>query len=151
MKLARPFSALAVVGALSLGGCNGTSTLTLDDLAGTWIATSLLFAAQSDATIQFDLIAVSGQFSIVLTAAGGYTTSLTPPGGAAEVENGTIALTNASEFMATGTLTEPGGDTDVFQFEKIGNTVTLSGTGEFQFPGTAAEIPVNITAVLTRQ
>ena len=148
MKLLRPFVAplLAVTVVAGCGDSNGPGTeATINALAGTWNATSLVFTNDANASETFDLIADGGSFSITFTAAGGFSGSSTFEGDT-EPFNGTFEVQGTNLIITeTG---ESGPET--IAFTRSGNTLTLTLDDEFDFDDDGFDEPATLVIVLQR-
>jgi hypothetical protein len=132
-----------------LSGCGGdsptdTDGLTLDDLVGSWIATSDLHTNKANSSETFDVVAEGGEVRITMLPGGNTRTW---------VELGTFMDEWDSAVTLSGnTLTvdpvEAGRPTRVWETALVSGVLTLtSDDGEFDFTLTGAT-PVSTTEVL---
>ena len=148
MKFLRTFASVAFVG-LATAGCSDSTDaeLTIADLAGTWEATTFRVTLDADPSVVFDLIAIGGSSEVVITAAGAYTETRTLPGVGDVPDVGTFTLDSQTQVTRTSTTS---GDADTFEFTLVGETMTLTGAGEFPAPPVLGA-PASVNVVYVRQ
>ncbi|MEE9132296.1 MAG: hypothetical protein V3U13_01930 [Gemmatimonadota bacterium] len=154
-KRARPLAALSM-GLLALAsviGCEDSqstgSGITLEVLAGTWEASVFAFTSQAEPPQRADLIADGGSATLVLSANGAYTLTVTPAGGEPDVSTGFMLI--ESGFLLVADSDVPG-VTTAFAMGLDGDTLTLvTNEVEFDFSGDDVEEPAILTLVWERQ
>jgi len=141
------FAALAAL-AVSLACGGDSSGPSRDKFAGIWDATKLEYTNTANTSEKVDIIALGATYVIELTSGGDYTATVTPPGGAPEIETGTWSA-SADVF----TLKETGSSGNMqFDYTLSGNTLTASGANtDFDFDGDDVPEPARLSAVLVRQ
>ena len=148
MKYLRTFASLAFVG-LAVAGCSDSTDadLTIADLAGTWEATTFRVTLDADPSVIFDLISIGGASVVEISAAGAYTETRTLPGVGDVPDVGTFTLDSQTQITRTSTTS---GDSDTFEFTLVGETLTLTGAGEFPAPPVEGQ-PASVNVVYVRQ
>jgi len=149
MRLVGSISAVALAATLAIG-CSDTvapNEVTLDDLAGTWNATTLKFTNVANTAQVFDLVANGGSFTLTLSADGTFSGTQSfagqnlPLSGTVTVSNGVLTLVETGE-TSTFNITAYGGD-----------TITIASSSnvawDFEFDGQDEE--ASVTATLQRQ
>ncbi|MBU8869509.1 MAG: hypothetical protein KOO60_01425 [Gemmatimonadales bacterium] len=161
MKVVRTLWAMVAVTLAMGAGCNDTTSpeditdledITIQDLAGTWVASSFVYTGVDNPTQQVDLIASGGSFTMTITAAGAFigTTVYEPMGtltftGTMVVSNRTLIQDFADEDIPTLTWT-------ISDFE--GDSLTMGGAqGPFDFTDNEIDdlVTASIQATVTRQ
>lgn len=126
--------ALPLCALVALLGCGSDSTspagLTINDLVGSWIATSDLYTNNANSSETFDLVAEGGEVRFTMLAGGGTRIWITLD-------------TYMDEFDAAVTLNgttltidpvEAGRETTTFEITLVGNTLTMTDAdSEFDF------------------
>jgi hypothetical protein len=75
---------------------------TVDDLAGSWDATSLLLTWNANPAVSVDLVQTfGGTVTLVITAAGRYTFTAAVPGQAVQTITGDFTITGTNQFSLT--------------------------------------------------
>lgn len=101
---------LVVVGGFALAACGDDSgsgsSITIDDLVGSWNATTVTYTSQRNLAERVDRIADGGYATVTVAADGGYTFVLVPAGEDAEVANGFMVI--ESGFLLVQNILEPG-------------------------------------------
>ena len=148
MKLLRTLVAplLAVTVVAGCGDSNGPGTeATINALAGTWNATSLVFTNNANSSETFDLIADGGSFSITFTAAGGFS-------GSSTFEGDTDTFSGTFEVQGSNLIISETGESgpETIAFTLSGNTLTLTLDDEFDFDDDGFDEPATLTITLQR-
>ena len=148
MKLLRTLVAplLAVTVVAGCGDSNGPGTeATINALAGTWNATSLVFTNNANSSETFDLIADGGSFSITFTAAGGFS-------GSSTFEGDTDTFSGTFEVQGSNLIISETGESgpETIAFTRSGNTLTLTLDDEFDFDDDGFDEPATLVIVLQR-
>ncbi|MGD2046235.1 MAG: hypothetical protein PVH96_08435 [Gemmatimonadota bacterium] len=141
--------AAVVVLLLALGACGGddptSSGLTLDDLTGSWIATSALFTNNANSSETFDLVDTGGEIRFTVLA-GGNTRIWIDDGTTSDEFDAVVTLSGST---LTIDPVEAGRDTDVFEITLVNNVLTMTNSdNNFDFTLSGAT-PVSATLVLT--
>ncbi len=149
MKLLRtlvaPLLAVTVVAGCGDSNGPGTSEATINALAGTWNATSMVFTNNANSSETYDLIADGGSLSLTFTAAGGFSGSSTTPEGT-EILSGTFVV-QGTNLIVTDTG-EP--ESETIAFTLSGNTLTLTLDDELDFDDDGFDEPATLVIVLQR-
>ena len=140
------------VSAVALGACSGDtgsgSSITIDDLVGTWNATTVTYTSQENPADRVDRIAGGGSATMTVEGNGGYTFVLTPAGAAPEVTNGFMVV--ESGFLLVQNITEPG-VTIAFAMTLTNSTLGLvSDEPLYDFNGDGEEEPAILQIGLRR-
>ncbi len=131
-------SALAL---LLMTACGDATGVEPDDLAGTWVATSLVFTSVADNTVSVDEVALGAAVTLVLVADATYTFTFVF-GLENENEAGGYTVTGTNlNLSPTGT-----GSPETFTISRDGDTMTLTVVEEFDFE---PEVFVAATLVIT--
>jgi len=147
MRFVRKLVLVGVVGGLG-AGCSGDSTGTsLPDLVGTWHATTAVVTSVANPGTSVNLIALGATLQITFNANLSYTSTITVPGEAPEVSNGTYVET--ANQLTLHDNSSSGSDTIVFGLGLSGGTLSLTGGTPFTFNFGAGEVParLDVTAV----
>jgi hypothetical protein len=103
-----------------LAGCNDDGTgsgLTIQDLAGTWLAQSVVFRSQANPALSVDLIDLGATATLQIVSTGRYTLTSTFPEEAPEVEMGD------ADIVSGGLRLDPDGNDE----DPVLWAVTLNG------------------------
>lgn len=149
-----PIAALAVLGALvGCGGGDGggsnpaSASATGGGLTGTWRATRAEYVSASNSSLRVDIV-TQGSNLILALEASSFVLTITDPGEAPNVTNGTWR-------SSSDTLTlSPAGMPFSWQFDMnlSGNTLTLTGGAvEFDFNADGAFEQARLNLTLARQ
>lgn len=111
-----------------------TGTL-IDDLVGEWDATTFLFISEDVPPDTFDVIGEGGSLAITVTAGSRYAADVTFPGEPLDSETGTLLIIT---YVTDVLVLIEDSDTDIwdargFDFELVGDTLTLECEDEFDF------------------
>lgn len=141
---------LVPVAALSIALACGDSTgvgVEPDDLAGTWTATSFVFASVADPTTSADMLALGGGLTLSIESSGAITVTTTVPGGAQETETGTLSVDGSNITIDQGP-----GDVVSGTITRDGDRITIQLTSgvTFDFDDDGTDEPATVTAVLQR-
>jgi hypothetical protein len=117
-------SALALI---LMSACSDSTGLEVDDLTGTWTASSIVFTSVADPTVSADMVADEGAtLTLTLGAEATYTLILTIPQEETEDEAGTYVVSGS-----TLTLSQTGeGSPEAFTISRDGDTMTLTDNDE---------------------
>ncbi len=139
--------ALAIAVAAGIG-CNESTGVTVEDLAGTWTASQYLFTNPANTSETFDFIGAGGSLSFTVDAAGAFTATIVEPGDAPETLTGTIAV--EGDIL---TISESGqGSPTPYLATRSGNTLTLTTDDEsYDFDGDGTDDLASARIVLVRQ
>lgn len=138
-----------VVLLLALGACGSDSPtasgLTLDDLVGSWIATSAVFTNNANASETFDIVAAGGEVRFTMLA-GGNTRIWTDDGTTPDEFDAAVTLSGST---LTIDPVEVGRETATFAITLVNSVLTMTdANADFDFTLTGAT-PVSATFVLT--
>jgi hypothetical protein len=135
-------SALAL---LLMTACGDATGVEPDDLAGTWVATSLVFTSVADNTVSVDEVALGAAVTLVLVADATYTFTFVF-GLENENEAGGYTVTGTNlNLSPTGT-----GSPETFTISRDGDTMTLTGSDTFEFDPQVGEEAATMVITLTR-
>jgi hypothetical protein len=112
---------------ITLDGATGT---TIEDLAGSWMATELRFISEPSQADTVDLIDAGGSLAIVVTLDGRYQVTTMFPGEGTDMETGAIVV--GDDELTLIPFDDPSDDIE-FDFVLQGDTLSLVGDGEFDF------------------
>ena len=140
-------SALALI--LMSACTDGLVDVNVDEIVGTWNATSMVFTSDADSEVSVDLIAEGATLSVVLSAEGTYSLLIQEPGFEPEDEGGTYSVDGAILTLDPNEFEED----DSFETVLNGNSLTLtSSDDEFDFNDDeieeAASLEVRMSRVL---
>lgn len=140
---------------LSTAGCNDSTSpeqITIDDLAGTWTATSFVYTSTVDAADQWDLVANGGSLTMVITAAGAFTGTTVLPSTAVETYTGMMSVSGS---RLTQDFDEADIPTVIWTISDFTNdSLTLSGglsPFDFTDDGTEDYVSAAIRTTIVRQ
>jgi hypothetical protein len=127
--------------------CGDSTSVTGDDLLGTWTATEFVFSDFEDPVTDFDVIQVGGDVTMVVRADGTFTITVAIPFAAPEVQDGTWELQDGNVLV----ITEQGQvDGVALEIELSGTTLTVySDDVDFDFGD--GEIPAQLNATFVKQ
>lgn len=146
MRTLEKLGLIAVVGGLG-AGCSGDSTGTVQaDLVGTWHANTAVVTSVANPATSANLIALGATIQITFSANLNYSSTVTLPGQAAEVSNGTYVQTATQLTLHSDQAS--GGDTITFSLALSGGTLTLTGGSPFTFDFGAGEVPATFNLTL---
>ncbi len=151
MKTLRALCACTVLAAVAVGCSDSTAPgdVTLDDLVGTWTATSAVFTPVGGGT-GVDVVPLGMGLTITIAATGTYTLTVTVPLETPEVETGTMTVSNG---VITATPDDPLEDPlaiDIVSLE--GDVLTLFfDDEEWDFDDDGQDDPATMTVVMERQ
>ncbi len=135
-------SALAL---LLMTACGDATGVEPDDLAGTWVATSLVFTSVADNTVSVDEVALGAAVTLVLVADATYTFTFVS-GLENENEAGGYTVTGTNlNLSPTGTVSP-----ETFTISRDGDTMTLTGSDTFEFDPEVGEEAATMVITLTR-
>ena len=117
-------SAMALI---LMGACTDGTGLEVDDLAGTWVATSIVFTSVADPEVSVDITAEGATATFLLDAEGAYTVTFVD-GEENEIETGIYAVVGN-----VLTLTDSVEGSETWAIARDGDTMTLTGDDEFDF------------------
>lgn len=140
---------VSVVLLLAVGACGGddptSAGLTIDDLVGSWTATSAVFTNNANASETFDVVDAGGEVRFTMLS-GGNTRIWTDDGTTPDEFDAAVTLSGST---LTIDPVEAGRETAVFAITLAGNVLTMTDTdSEFDFTLSGAT-PVSATFVLT--
>lgn len=122
--------------------------ITIDDLVGTWNATTVTYTSQADGSKRVDLIAGDGRASLTISSDGRYTFVLAPALEAPEISSGFAVI--ESGFLLVQNVTEPG-VTVAFAMTVTNGTLGLvTNEVEYDFDGGDGEEPAVLQIGLRR-
>ncbi len=140
-----------VAGGIALAlitGCgDGDSTgVSLDDLAGTYAATSFEFRAVGDPTTTYDLVQDGGAtIELTVEADADYLLVAQVPGFPDDMESGTLDITGDDiTFNSTDVSSGP------FSLSGSILTITITSGAEFDFDGDATDEPATVHLVFQK-
>jgi len=125
-----------------------TEETSVADLEGTWEGVEVLFISLPDEADTVDVIPDGGSLTLIIDDDGRYGLALSLPGDLPALENGTVFIDEGRLILIGDS---PLSDTLIFIFELTGNTLILSGNGEYDFDGDGNDDPAAIEAELQRQ
>jgi hypothetical protein len=139
---------VCLLASLLLSGCGSDGTgpggLTLNDLVGSWIATSDTHTNNANSSETFDLVAEGGEVRFTMLAGGGTRIWVTLDTFSDEWDN---AVTLSGTTLTVDPV-EAGRSTEVFEITLVGNVLTMTNVAsEFDFTLSGAT-PVATTEVL---
>lgn len=137
-------SALALI---ILSACSDATGVTVDDLTGTWTATSIVFTSTGTPPVVVDIVAEEqASLTLLFVADGTYTLTLTEPPDPVDIESGSYTVTGSLLTLSeTGT-----GSPDAFTINRDGDTMILSKTDDFDFDDDLVDDPAQLVITLTR-
>jgi hypothetical protein len=150
----RALSVLLLALSLSLvlliaGGCDKllkSNTDPLDDLVGSWYATSFLMVNPSNPAQQIEEVAQGLHFTLVITADGHFTAVFIRPEEETEVDSGTISTTETDL-----TITPSGDSPRHLTWSLSGEVLTLvTADDHYDWNDDNIDEPANLTIVLHR-
>lgn len=148
LKVARRIVPLVLVATLAAGCGDEDPTgvedgLTIEDLVGSWIATSVTHTNKANPAETFDIVGAGGEVrSTILT--GGRARTWVEFGSSMDEWD---SLATLSGTIITSVPTEAGRPTRTWEFTLVGGVLTLTDDGEFDFTLTGAT-PVSTTEVI---
>ena len=142
MKWSKVWVVAPLVAGLALA-CG--SDVAEEDIVGTWNATGFVFSNFEDPVVDFDVIAMGGDVTIVIRADGTYTITFTMPESQPEVDDGTWVLDGDQLTFDAGTV-----DESAFDVSLDGNTLTIHGE-DLEFDFGDGDEPAQIDATFVRQ
>ena len=134
-------------------GCEDIQPLDVDAtllaLAGTWEASVFEYTSQVDTLQRVDLIEEGGSATLVISANGAYTLTVTPPSANPYASSGFMILDSGFLFVTDNDVP---GQATVYGMNFNGDTLALA-TNEvgFDFNGDSVEDPAVLELVLERQ
>ncbi len=135
-------SAMALI---LMGACTDGTGLEVDDLAGSWVATSIVFTSVADPEVSVDITAEGATATFLLDSEGAYTVTFVDAE-ENEVETGTYAV--AGSVL---TLTDSVEGAEAWDVVRDGDTMTLtSDDDEFDFDDDQVEDPASLVITLAR-
>jgi len=102
--------------------CTDATGLAVDEIAGTWIASSMVFTSAADATVTAEMVADGATLTLVLGADNTFTLTLTELQEDDEVDTGTYTVVG-STLTISDSLEDT---TDTFAIARDGDTMTLT-------------------------
>jgi hypothetical protein len=142
MKWSKVWVVAPLVAGLALA-CG--SDVAEEDLVGTWNATDFVFSNFDDPVVDFDVLGMGGEVTIVIRADGTYTITLTLPDSDPLVEDGTWVLNGDQLTFDEGTV-----DESAFDISLDGNTLTIHGE-DMEFDFGDGDEPAQLDATFVRQ
>lgn len=142
----RRATVLAVALGLALGCGEDEGGITVADLVGTWTATKFEFTNRANPAQKIDLVPFGLSFTLVVAPGGRYTMTMSFPGQPGEVEQGVVSVAGDSICV------DPDGPEgqECMAFTLAGDTLTVTGDGEFDFNGDGVDDPAVMLLVLRR-
>ena len=135
-------SAMALI---LMSACTDATGVEVDDLAGTWVATAIVFTSVEDPAMTVDITEEGATATFTLDAEGAYTVTFVF-GEENEVETGTYAVDGN-----VLTLTDSVEGAEVWDVARDGDTMTLtSDDDEFDFDDDQVEDPASLVITLAR-
>ena len=135
----------AALALILVSGCGDATGVTLDELAGTWTMTSMVFTSTEDPTQSVDVQPFGAGLVLTLAADGTFEAAMTFPGEPVDEDTGTYDVTGTIL-----TLSDSGeGTPDAFELTRSGDTMTLTIDDEFDFVEDVNE-PATLVITLTR-
>jgi len=144
------FLVLIFASAISCDKEEEESAITIQDLAGSWNATSSVFTNKSSADDVVDLIALGGELRFTMLEDGGVRTWLTLDSFSDEWDSQTV-ITNSNTMTLTPVEVERGVNT--FEFVLDNNTLKLTNNNDsfdFTLSG-ATEVPASSVTIFERK
>ena len=118
-----PLMALTLMGACTDDGATGVE---VDDLAGTWTATAMVFTSAADPLTFVDLVPEGAALTLVLGAEGSYSFIYVSPWEPTEDEAGVYEVSGTTLTLSvTGT-----GSPEAWEISRNGDTMTLTDSAE---------------------
>jgi hypothetical protein len=142
MKWSKVWVVAPLVAGLALA-CG--SDVAEEDIVGTWNATDFVFSNFEDPVVDFDVIVMGGDVTIVIRADGTYTITFTMPESEPEVDDGTWVLDGDQLTFDAGTV-----DESAFDVSLDGNTLTIHGE-DLEFDFGDGDEPAQLDATFVRQ
>ncbi len=116
-------SALALI---LMSACTDATGVEVDDLAGTWTATAMVFTSAADPTTFVDLVPEGAALTLVLGAEGSYSFIYVSPWEPTEDEAGVYEVSGTTLTLSvTGT-----GSPEAWEISRNGDTMTLTDSAE---------------------
>jgi len=141
--------ALALGAALACSDSNGTSNVTLADLAGTWDATQFTLTNPADGSQSVDLIGMGGSFTLTINASGAFSGTQTILG-TTDTFSGTIQL-SGNHSMSLVDAANPSDITDVTYTLSGDHLVITSSDLTWDWNNDGTDEAANLSAALQRQ
>jgi hypothetical protein len=143
---------VVVVSAVALAACRDDSgpgsSITINDLVGSWNATTVTYTSQENPADRVDRIAGGGFATVTVAIDGGYVFVLMPAGAEAEVTSGFMVI--ESGFLLVQNILEPG-VTIAFAMTVTSSALgLLSDEPTFDFNGDEEEEPAILQIGLRR-
>ena len=146
MRLAGKLVLAGVIGSIGAGcGSDSTGANGLPNIVGTWHASSAVVTSVANPATSSNLIALGASLQVVFNANLTYTSTVTIPGQAADVSNGTYV-----ETATTLSLHDAVNPADVVTFSLAvnGAALVLTGGSPFTFDFGAGDVPARFDLTL---
>ena len=140
-------SALALI---LMSACSDATGVTIDDLAGEWTASSIVFTSTEDATLSVDQVEAGAILTLVLGPTGSYTFAFTFPEEEGEDETGTYTVDGSTLTITPDPEAHPEGEVEEFIIERDGDSMTLTAPDFYDFDDLHPEEPSDMVISLTR-
>jgi len=149
MKAPRTLTAAALAAAFAVACSDSVSPdeATVEDLAGIYNATSVVFTPDAGGTA-VDVIQLGYAYRLIISHEPSYTSQLTDPSEESEIETGAITVSNG-----VITLTPFQGEPytlEILSFSEEGMTLR-DGDAEFDFDEDDVDEPATVTVVLAKE
>lgn len=140
-------SALALI---LMSACSDATGVTIDDLAGEWTASSIVFTSTEDATLSVDQVEAGAILTLVLGPTGSYTFAFTFPEEEGEDETATYTVDGSTLTITPDPEAHPEGEVEEFIIERDGDSMTLTAPDFYDFDDLHPEEPSDMVISLTR-
>ena len=141
-------SALALI---LMSACTDATGVTIDDLAGDWTASSIVFTSTEDAElVSGNQVEAGAILTLVLGPTGSYTFAFTFPQEENEDETGTYTVDGSTLTITPDPEAHPEGDVEEFIIERDGDSMTLTAPDFYEFDDLHPEEPSEMVITLTR-
>ena len=140
-------SALALI---LMSACSDATGVTIDDLAGEWTASSIVFTSTEDATLSVDQVEAGAILTLVLGPTGSYTFAFTFPEEEGADETGTYTVDGSTLTITPDPEAHPEGEVEEFIIERDGDSMTLTAPDFYDFDDLHPEEPSDMVISLTR-
>jgi len=138
----------AIAAAVFIVGCGDSTGVEVDDLEGTWIATSYVFTNIANTSQTVDVISQGGSYTLTIRSDSSFTASFVEPGESMETRVGNVIVTGTVLTIAESGQGSP---TD-FSAVRNGDQMTLTTTDEdYDFDDDDVDDAATLMVELARQ
>ncbi len=157
MPMPRPFLIALLAFTLTLSACDSSgdddfplegTILSMNDIAGTWNATSAVFMLAADGpAVEVNIVDAGGTATLVIQSNGRFTFTTTLPGEAPDVTTGQLGF---DEDLLVVIYDDDPDDFEFFGIQLSGTALSLGGPGTYDFDGDGVEENARIELELVR-